>query len=235
MDWAGLNLIEFIGTFLGLFFTLSIFSYILGDNMLFRFAIHVFIGVAAGFMTSVILRSVIVPQLLIPIISGSQSERLLALFPLILSGLLLFKVTRRFSILGSPIIAFLVGVGAAAAIGGTTLGTLFPQISASANLFDLQAIIQSGQDWLVQLFYGGIILVGTVLTFAYFQFSMGSWYYRLFQKFSWLKYISWIGQALIAITFGVLYAGVLGAAISALIERINFLWSFLISYVLTAS
>ena len=226
---------EVVGSFIGLFFTLSIFSYLLGDNVLFRFTIHVFVGAAAGFITSVVLRSVIVPQLMIPIISGSSSERLLALFPLFLSGLLLLKVTRRFSPLGSPIVAFLVGVGAAAAIGGATLGTLFPQVSASVNLFDIQAIIQSGQGWLAQLFFGGVILFGTLATFIYFQFNLGSQNSRFSHLYSYLKDISWIGQAFIAITFGGLYAGVLGAALSALIERVNFLWSFLISFVLPAS
>ena len=145
------------------------------------------------------------------------------------------KVRLTISPLGSPIVAFLVGVGAAAAIGGATLGTLFPQVSASVNLFDIQAIIQSGQGWLAQLFFGGVILFGTLATFIYFQFNLGSQNSRFSHLYSYLKYISWIGQAFIAITFGVLYAGVLGAALSALIERVNFLWSFLISFVLPAS
>ena len=235
MDWAGLNFIELIGTLLGLFLTISIFSYILGDNVLFRFAIHIYIGAAAGFMAIVVLRSVIIPQLLDPILSGSQSERLLALFPLVLSGLLLLKATKRFSFLGSPIIAFLVGVGAAAAIGGAAIGTLFPQVSASVNMFDLQAIIQSGQDWLVQLLFSGIILAGTVTTFAYFHFNISERRDRLSHQLSLINMIAWIGQAFIAITFGVLYSGILGAALTALIERLSFLWNFFLTLVLTAS
>jgi hypothetical protein len=235
MDWAKLNPSEIIGTLLGVFFTISIFSYILGDNVLFRLAIHIFIGVAAGFVMIVVLRSVILPQLLLPILSGSQSERLLVFFPLMFSVLLLLKTTKKFSAFGSPIIAFLVGVGAAAAIGGATLGTLFPQISASVNLFNWQTIVQSGQGWLVQIFFGGIILFGTIATFAYFQFNLRTQQDRISHGFSLRKGIAWIGQAFIAVTFGVLYAGVLGAALTALIERLDFLWNFLKTFILPAS
>ncbi len=235
MDWAELNPSELIGALLGLFFTISIFSYILGDNVLFRLAIHIFIGVAAGFMVIVVFRSVILPQLLLPILSGSQSERLLVFFPLFFSVLLLLKTTKRFSVFGSPIIAFLVGVGAAAAIGGATLGTLFPQIGASINPFSLQTIVQSGPNGLVQFFFGVIILFGTITTFAYFQFNIKARQDRISHGFSLRKGIAWIGQAFIAVTFGVLYAGVLGAALTALIERLGFLWEFLITFILPTS
>jgi hypothetical protein len=235
MDWTELNPSELIGAFLGLFFTISIFSYILGDNVLFRLAIHIFIGVTAGFVAIVVFRSVILPQLLLPILSGSQSERLLVFFPLFFSVLLLLKIFKRFSAFGSPIIAFLVGVGAAAAIGGATLGTLFPQISASVNPFSLQTIVQNGQNALVQLLFGGIILFGTITTFAYFQFNLKTQQDRISHGFSLRKGIAWIGQAFIAVTFGVLYAGVLGAALTALIERLGFLWDFLITFIMPTS
>jgi hypothetical protein len=39
--------------------------------------------------------------------------------------------------------------------------------------------------------------------------------------------LGWIGQVFIAITLGVLFAGVFAAAMTALIERLSFIWSFL--------
>jgi hypothetical protein len=42
--------------------------------------------------------------------------------------------------------------------------------------------------------------------------------------------LGWIGQIFIAITLGVLFAGVFTAAMMALIERLNFIWTFLAKF-----
>ncbi|MGB1288114.1 MAG: hypothetical protein ACPG7F_16375, partial [Aggregatilineales bacterium] len=54
---------ESLGTAAGFVFTLLIFSYILGDNFLYRLAVYVFIGLAAAFTTIVTLEQVILPLL----------------------------------------------------------------------------------------------------------------------------------------------------------------------------
>ena len=165
MDWGSI-----LGAFTGFILTLLIFSYLLGDNGLFRFTVHLFVGVAAAYMAAVAFYSVVWPRLIQPIIVGLPVERLLALVPLGLSLLLLAKASRRFSSWGTPVMAFLVGVGAATAIGGAIFGTLFPQVQASMNLLDIQAILSSGKALEWELFNGAIILLGTVVTLAYFQF-----------------------------------------------------------------
>ena len=137
MSGLGIEMVDLIGGLLGFLLTLCVFSYLLGDNGLFRFAIHIFIGVAAGFVAATALRSVIFPQLLVPLIGGAPAERLWVLFPLLLSFLLVAKAFPRLSILGSPVMAFLVGVGAAVAVGGALLGTLFPQFQATTQLFNV--------------------------------------------------------------------------------------------------
>jgi len=235
MNLADLSTVDLVGSLLGFIFTLFVFSYILGDNVLFRIAIYVFVGVAAGFVAAMAWQSVIMPQLLIPLLFGSQSERMLAIVPLILSGMLLAKAIPRFSVLGSPVMAYLVGVGAAAAIGGAVMGTLFPQIRASTNLLSIQVINQSGQSWLVQSINGVVILIGTVATLAYFHYGAHRRKDQASLGFSVLQIVAWIGQAFIAITFGVLYAGILGASLSALIERLIFLVNFVLSFILPAS
>ena len=42
---------------------------------------------------------------------------------------------------------------------------------------------------------------------------------------AWLEGIGWVGQFFVAITFGALFSGVYLAAITALIERISYLWN----------
>jgi hypothetical protein len=228
MNWADLSLPNLIGMLVGFVFTLFVFSYILGDNVLFRLAIHVFIGVAAGYTAVMVWYNVIWPQLILPILNGGGTERLVALIPLVLSLLLLTKLSPRLSGAGTPVMAYLVGVGAAAAIGGALMGTIFPQLSASINLFDLQAAQQSGEKIGLQLANGSIFLMGMLATLIYFHFGTLPFQGRLLQRAPWIEGISWIGQIFIAITFGTLFAGVYAAALTALIERWYFLTKFLL-------
>jgi len=229
MSSVGSGLSEVIGLLLGFILTMSILSYILGDNVMFRIAIHIFIGVAAGFACAVAWQSVIYPQLFRPLLMGSSTERMFVVIPLILSVLLFMKVSKKFSFLGSPVMAFLVGIGAAVATIGAVMGTLFPQVIASINLFDLEVIVQKGGNVPAQLFTGGIILIGTLTTFAYFHFGKRTLSDQLPIGISLRKFIVWIGQSFIAVTFGVLYAGIISASITALIERLHFLWNLILS------
>ena len=50
MSELGIDFTSLIGGALGFLLTLCVFSYLLGDNALFRIAIHIFIGTAAGFV-----------------------------------------------------------------------------------------------------------------------------------------------------------------------------------------
>ena len=230
MSLFDLPVIDLVGTIIGFIFTLMIFSYVFGDNALFRVALHIFIGVAAGYAAVVAFYNVIWPQMLIPIIFGSQSERLFVLFPLVLGGLLLFKISTRFNSLGNPAVAYLVGVGVATVIGGAVLGTLFPQILATINLFDMQA--PGGADnALWQFIQGSVIMVGTISTLAYFHFGVRSGTDQNPKRAKWIDVLALIGQVFIAITLGALFAGVYAASLAALIERYKFLGDVIFSII----
>ena len=224
---AELTLADLLGGFVGLMLTLLVFSYLLGDNILFRVTIHIFIGVAAGFSAVVVFRNVIWPRLILPLLSGSQGERLLLLVPLGLSLLLLAKVSPRMARWGNISMAYLVGVGAAVAIGGALLGTIFPQVGATINLFDLQIGEESGSSILFQFVNGSIILVGVLVTMAYFHFGIRSGDDQPSERPVWVEWMARIGNVFIAIAFGVLFAGVYSAALMALVERLYFIVDFI--------
>lgn len=225
---AEMSLPDLVGSLLGFFLTLMVFSYVFGDNALFRATIHLFIGAAAGYAAVVAWYNVTWPQLFLPLIFGSQSERVYALFPLILSGLLLFKISPRLSKYGGPAIAYLVGIGAAVAIGGAIMGTIFPQTMATINLLDLAAARQSGATPLWLLVQGLLIVLGTVATLAYFHFGAQQKLGDTPRRPEWVEILALIGQVFIAITLGVVFAGVLTAALSAMIERVSFISNFLL-------
>jgi hypothetical protein len=105
MTLADMGTADLIGTLLAFAFTLMVFSYILGDNPLFRLAIHIFIGVAAGYTTVIAWYNVIWPQLLLPLITGGTAGRFILLIPLVLGALLFSKLSPRLAGLGSLALA----------------------------------------------------------------------------------------------------------------------------------
>jgi len=225
---AEMSVPDLVGTLLGFFLTLMVFSYVFGDNALFRATLHLFIGAAAGYAVMVAWYNVTWPQLFLPLIFGSQSERWYVLFPLILSGMILFKISPHLSKIGSPAVAYLVGIGAAVAIGGAVLGTIFPQTLATINLLDLNAIQQSGESALLLLVQGLLIILGTVTTLIYFHFGARQRLGGAPRRPEWVEVLALIGQVFIAITLGVVFAGVFTASLTAMIERINYIGDFLL-------
>lgn len=227
-----MSTLDIVGAILGFVLTLMVLSYLIGDNPLFRIAIHIFIGVSAGYVCIIVVNHVLLPRMIVPLVSGSTQERLLAIIPTLLGWLLLTKISPRLAPFGNIPVAYLVGVGAAVAIGGAVLGTLFPQVNATVVLFDLKTSRGFDANRGLQLVNGLIILVGTVTTLAYFQFGKGKWLANSTGVRSWLEGSRQVGQVFIAITFGFLFAGIYSAAMVALVERLSYIVNFLRSVLL---
>ena len=209
-----------VGALVGFLLTLMVVSYVLEDNALFRVAIHLFIGVASGFAAVLVIYNVIVYQIIFPLREGNLDKIYLLLPPVILGIWLLVKSSPRLASIGNPVAAFLVGIGAAAALGGAVTGTIFPQVKASIDL------AQPGANLLT----GGLILFGTVATLAYFHFFIPTRGDQPAQRPQWLDVIAKIGRGFIAVTFGALFAGVYLAALAALIERVSTIWNLIWEY-----
>lgn len=222
MNLTGMTTSDLVGALISFAFTIIVLSYIIGDNPLFRLVTHIFIGVAAGFAAGLVIYNVFLNQLVFPMIERPSATFLFIIPPVLLGILLLAKVFPGVSGIGTPAMAYLVGVGAATAIGGTVLGTVFPQIGATASLFDLTAGFASGATIGGILGKGALVLIGTAATLAYFQFGVRGSPDQA-SGGSWLNILRVIGQIFIAITFGFIFAGVFSAALTALIERGNFI------------
>ncbi len=214
--------VNFAWTAVAFVLTLLTLSYLLGDNPFFRLATYLFVGVSAGYVAAILIFEVLIPRLAEPLMFGSPSEKFLTLIPLILSLLLVFKLFPRLSVLGNPSMAFLVGSGAAVIISGAVTGTLFGQISGAIQPFGLSEngdFLQAGS----QLIGSIVLLLGTISTLVYFQFSARRKTEQQTSRNALVQFTAFGGQIFIAITLGALYAGVLAAALTALIERFDFL------------
>ena len=108
---------------------------------------------------------------------------------------------------GRPVTAYLVGTGAAVALGGALFYTIVPQIKAAA----------APNDW----FTGFVALLGTAATLVYFNFRGRQANDLSVRRQWWLEVVGWIGQFFIAVTFGVLFVGVYAAALSVFVDRIK--------------
>jgi len=217
--------IEIISALVGFILTLMVFSYLIGDNPLFRIATYLFIGVSSGYAATVIVHYVLIPRLAL-FQSNDLNQLILAVIPLLLGVSLLAKLSPRISWIGNFAMAVLVGVGAAVAIGGALLGTLMPQVGAAIGTFDVSSA-GSGLGVASKLLQGIVMLGGTVFTLASFHFSAARAADGTPKRNPIIEGIGWVGRLFIATTLGVLFAGVYVSALTAMIER----WGFVINFI----
>jgi hypothetical protein len=209
--------IDVISGFIGLILTLLVFSYLIGDNPLFRFTIYLFIGVSSGYAAVAAWHYVLWPKLFSQL--GDRNQLILLSVPLVLTISLLAKLSPRISWMGNFAMAVLVGVGAATALAGALIGTLLPQAQAAINAFDLSGA--AGSTTFVRLVEAGIMLLGTVLTLAAFHYTVGRAPDGSTKPSGLLNGLSIAGRVFVSITLGVLFAGVYIAALTAMIERLS--------------
>ncbi|HEY84807.1 MAG TPA: hypothetical protein G4N96_06825 [Chloroflexi bacterium] len=214
---------ETIGLILSLTLTLMVLSYILGDNPLFKLAEHIFVGVSVGYAILVAWHLVIVPAASWPLVAK--------LPPFLLGFLLIFKIlpvqSKIVSALGSVSLAFLIGVGAAAAIGGALLGTLYPQAlsTAAINLnFNNPLYADAPYPWMHNQWLSNLVIIlGVIGTFFYFTFTHRPKGFLGGFREGFVNFFAGMGRWVILITLGALFANTVSARIALLVSRITFL------------
>jgi hypothetical protein len=198
-----------IGLIIGFILTLLIYSYLIGDNPLYRLAVHILVGVSAAYAALVVLRQVILPVFAQLLLNPVSLDSLFWLVPILLALLLILQRLPRFAWLGDNALALLVGVGAAVALVGAISGTLLPQVMSFGG----------GTDAPVQ---GVLVAVLTACVLLTFQFTgkrneAGEW-----QRPLWLRGFVPVGRAVLFVTFGALFAGILSTSLILFTERISY-------------
>jgi hypothetical protein len=195
-----------------------VFSYLLGDNPLFRLAEHLFVGSAAGYAVVVAYHSILRPRLLARLAEDPVGEWYL-LVPLLLGLLLLSKGKRSTAWLGNSTMGFLFGTGAALALGGALLGSIGPQIEASWLSLNPS---HYPNGW-AGILDGVLIVLGTSGAFMHFYYTaptvrgLGSVWGRIRQ--GWGR----VGYWFILMALGAIFANTIIARLSLLVGRVRFL------------
>ena len=203
-------MIEFLGLLVGFLLTIAIYSYVVGDNVLYRVAVHILIGVTAAYAAVLTVQRIFLPIFRQFQADPGNAANFWWLVPLLLVLLLVLKLIRPVAWLGNSAVAVLIGVGSAVALVGAVTGTLLPQISAS------------GSDNILISVAAAIL---TICTLLYFQFTgrAGKDGERITAP--WQRVVSGVGRTVLMITFGALFAGLLSTSLVLLTERLNFFFS----------
>jgi hypothetical protein len=224
-----MNLNEFIWGLVGFLLTVMVLSYLIADNIFFRLASSLFVGLTAGYLTILIINEILRPYLWTPLVSGSWTARAIILIPILLIALLCLGQFSGFSKLGGIPLAYLAGLAAALTIGGAVFGTLIPQITAIVNYFNLQAWWTAGSGAWVLILDAIVMLIGAITTLTYFHFGRKKNSHAqedAVRRPKFIEGMSNIGQVFIGITLGAIFAGVFSSALFALINRIAFIGQF---------
>lgn len=197
---------ESVGMLIGFVLTLCIFSYLLGDNPLYRLAVHVLVGVSAAYAAIVVWQQIIAPLYRQIQADPTATQSVLWLIPTLFAFFLIIRQLRAGAWIGNWTLALLVGIGAALALVGAVSGTLWPQVTA-VSASPVQNVITA---------------VLTISTLLMFQFTgpdnkKGEW-----RPPAWQRPITQIGRAVLMITFGALFAQTISTSLVLLTERLSF-------------
>ena len=200
-DWTGLGIIVAAGM------TLALYSFLYKDNPLFKFAEHVFVGVAAAY----IFGQNWYPTLYGEIIAGwtdpgeGEMPNWWLLAPTVLGLLMLTRFSLRFGWLSRYAFAFFVGL---------TAGWTIPRYISSFILAQIEPTLQP-LTWSLDGLNLLIVLVGVVGVLIYFFFSV--------EHTGTAGHISKVGIWFLMVSFGASFGYTIMARVSLLIGRVTFL------------
>lgn len=213
-----------VWVWVGVFLTLSVLSFLYKDNPFYRFAEHLWVGVANGYSVAFMYHRVIVPVMLKPFgqafqtaAKGGVSADLFnplspANFWLIVPGLIGCLYFMRFvpkaSWLARVPIGIFMGYYMGYSIPATLEGTVFPQMKGTLVTRASMATPLGG-IWAV------VVLVGVVTTLTYFFFSK--------EHKGVIKWGAKTGIVYIMIGFGASFGFTVMARVSLAIGRFMFL------------
>jgi hypothetical protein len=211
---------EILGLIIGTIITLMIFSYLLGDNVLYRWALALLVGSAVGYATGVAV-DFVWQQWITPALSNTDpATNLTYTVPLLLGSLLLLKgfppvrFLGKISVLGNIPLGYLVGVGAGVAISGALTGSLIPQVLATGQGIRLDAGI-------LELLRGVVVLISTLSVLLLFAVRPKAQPLESEKPSLSQRSIRQLGGFFLVVGLGAAFAGAITSALTAMVIRLS--------------
>tara|TARA_B100000941_G_scaffold56537_1_gene36872 strand:+ start:48540 stop:49274 length:735 start_codon:yes stop_codon:yes gene_type:complete len=199
---------EVIGAWLVVLMTLSIFSYLYGDNFFYKSAEHIFVGVSAGYIFAITFWDQIYPNLLGRLfpsfIDVGYDFDISYIIPLILGIFMILRLVPSLSWLARISIAYIVGMAAGLKFYVFINSNILFQIKSSAIDFSLSYF---------EILNQFIILIGVICGLIYFFFSK--------EHKGTIGKISKLGVYFLMIKFGASFGFAVMGRISLLIGRFD--------------
>ena len=215
-----------IGTWVAVFFTFALFSFLYRDNPFYKFAEHAFVGVSAAYWMVVGFWEVIEPNLIgklapdftratfRPGLSPDAQTEWQFLIPLILGILLLWRLSPKGGWIARWPLAFIIGATAGFRLIGFLEADFLLQTRESIRPF-----VSFGTDGAALDINRSIInfltVLGTLCALVYFFFSV--------EHKGVVGRISRVGIWVLMITFGAGFGFTVMGRIALLVGRIHFL------------
>jgi hypothetical protein len=222
-----------IGLWIAAFFTLAVFSFLYGDNPLYKVAEAVLVGVSAGYWIVVAFWDVIVPNLIgklspttvqswaMPGLSGPEAAQNLSyLVPLGLGIMLLWRLSPKGAWISRWPLAFVIGAFAGLQLVAYLHGDFLAQIRNT--ILPLVVTVEGAVDPWASL-QNILIVSGVLCCIAYFFFS--------FEHTGVMGKAAKAGIWVLMITFGASFGYTVMGRIALLAIRLEFLlddWLWLI-------
>jgi len=207
-----------IGLWLAALLTLAIYSFLYGDNPIYKFSEHIFVGVSAAYAAAIAYHQALIPTLLQPLsegliqpllasdVSGIVWTKATLVIPGILGVLIFGRFFRGYQWLSRWPIAFVMGLGAGLSIPRSIQSLVLKQMHGTMQ--PVWPLTGGGFDNL-------LLIVGVICTLAYFYFSL--------PHRGVMGWLSRVGIWFLMIGFGAGFGNTVMARISLLIGRIQFL------------
>ncbi len=189
--------------------SLAVFSFLYKDNPFYRFAEHLFIGVANGYAVTFYYHNILVPTLFDPLF---RQGKLLYIIPFIIGILYFTRFIPKISWLVRIPIGITIGYYVGASIPATTQAFIIKQIQGTV-LTSTNFQAWNAGSW--GIVWSVIVFIGVLCSLSYFYFSK--------EHKGVLGVTSRIGIVFIMIGFGAAFGYTVMARISLLIGRLQFL------------
>ena len=221
LSWA-----RTFGVWIAAYLTLSIFSFLYGDNVFYRLAESIFVGVSAayvmvvGFWTGIVqnLFGKLIPGLIrgtvLPGLRDSQESEWVYIIPLVLSALMLMRLWPAGSWIARWPLAFFIGATAGLRLLGFFEADFVRQIQNT--ILPLLVFAEDGGFRIGESLKNTTIVLGVFSSLVYFFFS--------FEHKGIIGGFSKLGIWFLMITFGASFGYTVMGRIALLAQRLEFLF-----------